>query len=760
MRKIYLSLVAILFSTLLFSQTSGGPDAYGYTWKNSNHSVSPPTYNWVDITVIGEPVMGLADDNIIGPFSNSSGFQFYWYPTPTFYIGSNGFISFNGNNIASPFPPSIPLSSGANNWISPMLADLNFSGTGNPAQCYFYSSIDSLVVSYINVPFWYNSTAGYTGSCTFQIILNKVDKSITYNYQSMNLGTATLDNAIGIENVSGNIGLQSMIDVLPGNLFTIKYYYPSVVTYAVTDGGTNWNDNDKNAGVFIKKGVSMAMTTNLKNFGNQSLSNFGATFNVKNSNGIQQATGTVSNISLTAGNDTTVTFSTQFYPTTTGRFSYNTTVTGIAGDMVASNNSIKQEINVIDTSVAIMILDYTDGIPDGGGLGWNGGGGGVGIYVEPPAYPCKVINSRFMITANDVTTPQGFYAKIYDDNGPSGSAGTLLDSVYVSPNNFNIGSYVTVPVVNQNIIIDNGGVYLFWDMGGPNINIGRDTTSPISRRTFEVLGNSWADYRDKYTEDFLIGLGVSFTPPVADYSFDTIFTPIINFTDQSVGTPTSWLWDFDDNGATSIVQNPSYTFVTSGNHNVCLISTNSHGSDTICKVVNISNYPPTANFTYSIATMPTISFTDLSVFTPTAWQWDFDDSGNDTSSLQNPVYAFTADGSHNVCLIASNAYGSSASYCTTINITGTGIYEITAQNLLLVFPNPVSDIATIKIESSSNYQNLKMKCYNILGEAIDLDYTVSSNKIEFKKGLLSAGTYVFEITNNNVKIGKGKFFVK
>lgn len=760
MRKIYLTLSAVFFSALLFAQTSGGPDAYGYTWKNSNHSVSPPTYSWFDITGIGDMVYGLADDNIIGPFTNSNGFQFYWYPTPSFYIGSNGFISFNGNNIASPFPSSIPLSTGANNWISPMLADLNFSGANNPAQCYYYSNADTLCVSFINVPFWYNSSVGYTGSCTFQIILNKVDKSITYNYQSMSLGTATLDNAIGIENVTGSIGLQTMIDALPGNLFTIKYYYPTTVTYAVTDGGVNWNDNERNGGIFVKKGSPVTLRSNFKNFGNQNLPSFSAGFNIISAINTTVASGTASNLSLTAGNDTLITFANSFTPTTTGQYRYKTFVSGITGDMVNSNNSLQQEINVIDTALSTMILDYSDGIPDGGGLGWNGGGGGIGIYVQPPVYPVKVVSSRFLITANSSTIPVGFFAKIYKDDGPNGQAGTLLDSVYVPVSNFTIGTYVTVPTANQNVIIDSGGVYLFWDMGGNGINIGRDTTGPISRRTFEVLGNNWADYRDKFTEDFLMGISVQHTAPYSDFIFDTIATPVVNFTDKSLGSPISWHWDFDDNGATSTLQNPSHNFVNLGNHNVCLIVTSAYGSDTTCKNVSIYSYLPVANFTYNVLSMPTVSFYDASTHSPTIWHWDFDDSGNDSSNLQNPVYQFKTNGYHNVCLIASNSYGSSASHCVSISVTGTGIDEISTEKLLLIYPNPVRDKASIKIESGLNYKNLKLICYNVLGEVVPVFYRVSSNEITFNRSQLSKGIYFFEIYDNNTKIGKGKFILE
>ncbi len=594
MKKILFFLLTCLISIPLYSQTSGGPDAYGYTWKNSNHTVNPPVFGWLDISGYGNEVTGLADDNVIGPYGGSAGFQFYWYPTPQFWIGSNGYLSFAGNNIAAPFPATIPSSAGSNNFIGMMMSDLNFSGANNPAECYMYYNADTLVVSYVNVPFWYNNTQGYTGSNTFQVILSKVDNSITINYLSTNLGTVsatTFDCAVGIENNTGTLGLSSIIDVLPADSLTVKFYYPDTVTYAVTDASVLWNDNMDNGGIFVKKNApAMSLKANYKNTGNQNLSSFTARDTIYNFYNFIQSSGNASVPPLVVGADTTVTFSNTWSPTVTGIYSFNSGLTGVSGDMVASNNVIQQEIVVVDTSQTTFTLEYTDGTADGGGLGWNGGNGGVGVYIEPPIYPVEIVSTRYFITANAVS-PVGFYAKIYDDNGPNGTAGTMLDSVYVPPTSITTNTYTTVNAGNSNLIIYSGGVYVCWYMAAAEINIGRDVTPPISRRTYEVLGGSWSDYRDRYTEDFLIGLNVSIAAvPQASFSVNMNNSPSIAFTDQSTNSPTSWFWNFDDGGGTdtSHQQNPTYVFQSAGNHNVCLTATNSVGmSLPYCQNVNI-----------------------------------------------------------------------------------------------------------------------------------------------------------------------------
>ncbi|NLJ07441.1 MAG: PKD domain-containing protein [Sphingobacteriales bacterium] len=665
-------LVSVLISSFAFSQTAGGPDTYGYTWKNSNHNSSPPPFSWVDITTRGTQVIGLGDDNYIGPIYLSSPFHYYWYDINKFYIGSNGYVSFDGNNIASPFPASIPLSSGANNWIAPLMADLNFSGTNNPGKCYYFVNSDSIVISYIDVPFWVNATTPYTGQNTFQIVLSRLDSSITFNYLITNMGTLTsIDDAVGIENSTGTIGISNYIDVLPPDTMSIKYYYPKVVTYQVTDAGIRWNDNTKNGGIFLKKdGGQYSLKSNIRNFGNQNIGNFTIYDTVLNSSSQVVSAGSKTISSLGVGIDSTITFPNTFNPSNAGTYQFITSIVGLTTDMVASNNRMIQEIIVVDTTPKTVTLDYSDGSSNGG-LGWNGGGGGIAEYFEPPFYPCKIVSTRFYITAN-ATTPVGFYAKIYDDNGPNGSHGTLLDSVYVSPSSISLNTYLTINTASSNIKITSGGVYLYWEMGGAGINLGRDNTPPISRRTYEVLAGSWADYRSIDVEDFLMSINIEHTYPYADFTADSSADPKITFSDKSSNSPTSWKWDFGDNSSYSYQQNPSHTYTANGTYKVCLTASNTDGSNTLCKYQTVRKVPPVAAFSADTLSDPKVTFTDNSTNIPTSWYWDFDDKGG-FSTAKNPVYTFQVNGIHKVCLKVTNA-GGSDSTCKYIKITKAAPY--------------------------------------------------------------------------------------
>ena len=129
-----------LFFTINSFALSGGPDLFGYTWKDSNEP-GGPTYSWVDITSPELQIFGLGDDNARGPFSmdnnSNTPFNFYWYQVSELWIGSNGYISFGNINLASIFP-SIPDSNdNKHNFIAGIMADLTFMGAGNPAECYY-----------------------------------------------------------------------------------------------------------------------------------------------------------------------------------------------------------------------------------------------------------------------------------------------------------------------------------------------------------------------------------------------------------------------------------------------------------------------------------------------------------------------------------------------------------------------------------------------------------------------------------------------
>jgi gliding motility-associated-like protein len=136
---------------------------------------------------------------------------------------------------------------------------------------------------------------------------------------------------------------------------------------------------------------------------------------------------------------------------------------------------------------------------------------------------------------------------------------------------------------------------------------------------------------------------------------------IVNFTDQSTGSPTQWRWDLG-NGVISTLRNPSATYFTPGTYTVKLTIHNATGADSIVKTNLITVYAnPVVAFSASDTTgcfpLP-VHFTDQSTAgsgSIASWQWDFGD-GN-LSPAANPSHTYTAAGNFTVTLKVTNASG-------------------------------------------------------------------------------------------------------
>ena len=176
---------------------SGGPDAFGYTWIDSDEEGGPdPT--WIEINFCGIPI-GSGDDSNEGPFE--LGFPFYFYGTEynSVRVSTNGFLSFTSTATSYTNQP-IPSSDEPNAILAPFWDDLNPTNGG---QMYYFSWGDHFVVQWDEVPLYSGG-----GAETFQVVIYD-DGRILFNYKTV---IASNSCTIGIENESGTDGLQVAFD--------------------------------------------------------------------------------------------------------------------------------------------------------------------------------------------------------------------------------------------------------------------------------------------------------------------------------------------------------------------------------------------------------------------------------------------------------------------------------------------------------------------------------------------------------------------
>lgn len=528
MKKILLVLAALTaLTTASQAQTSGGPDAFGYTWRDSNDP-NGPAYNWIDIVNAPDAsqVAGLSDDNNIAS-SIGFPFHFYWYDVNSIWIGSNGYLGFSNSPIAAPIPP-IPASTQPNNYIAVFAADLNFNKVGpttlgNIAECWKWTSADndSLIISWINAPFWVDPTAGsgleYDGSNTFQLILSTIDSSITFQYQSQ-IGTYTNTTdflTLGIENNSGNVGLQHSHDAYPVANYAVKYYYPANSTFQVSDASTSFVNNSESGGLFLSKrstlvGGPFELSGEAKNSGNTTLNPFVVSGNVKSiSNASQVLVGggvvTTDTIqSLTPGQTQSFVYPKKWQPATAGTFTFNSKTT-LVGDATPTNDPKACELVVVDTTTLSTRLVFDANAASTANISWSGGNAGVGVEIPLPYYPCKISTLHALIATNPNNV--SYCLKLYDNSGPNGTPGVLLDSVWVDSTTIVTGAYSDI-ALSSPIIASTSSVFLEWFMLGDGIGIGTVATGPFSNRTYEVFANNWSIYRSRESQDFCLGLSI------------------------------------------------------------------------------------------------------------------------------------------------------------------------------------------------------------------------------------------------------------
>ena len=182
----------------------GGPDAFGYKWKDSNEP-GGPQYVWNSITGTGTQITNWIatgsvdprDDGYAGPFNIGFNFKFYGEIKTQLYVHTNGLIVFapvNGGWISN---YNIPNSSDPNAFAAPFWDDLDGKIQGT---VHYKQETDKFIIQFTN---WqkYGATAS---SFTFQIVLSKSGR-ITYYYNNLvgDLNSCT----VGIEGPGGTTGL-------------------------------------------------------------------------------------------------------------------------------------------------------------------------------------------------------------------------------------------------------------------------------------------------------------------------------------------------------------------------------------------------------------------------------------------------------------------------------------------------------------------------------------------------------------------------
>jgi ABC-type glycerol-3-phosphate transport system substrate-binding protein len=172
---------------------NGGPDAFGYTWVDSDEPTGP-VFDWVDIRGVGTRISMSGDDRNAGPLPIGFSFPYYENSFETFRVCTNGWVSFTSSSTQYS-NRSLPSSNAPPNLLALFWDDLYFPAS----NAWFHNDGSRLVVQFQNVP-----RLGGGGPYTMEVILYPSGRIL---YQYLDVAPPTTSATIGIQNAARNDGL-------------------------------------------------------------------------------------------------------------------------------------------------------------------------------------------------------------------------------------------------------------------------------------------------------------------------------------------------------------------------------------------------------------------------------------------------------------------------------------------------------------------------------------------------------------------------
>ena len=224
------------------------------------------------------------------------------------------------------------------------------------------------------------------------------------------------------------------------------------------------------------------------------------------------------------------------------------------------------------------------------------------------------------------------------------------------------------------------GVFYKWDMGDGsgfiNFPFGPKTYSYAIAATYTVKLVAFIPFGGMCSDTDQVVITVLPGPTCTFACSPTqSCVPLIGvtYTDNTVGPPVAWLWDFGNLNTSTLQVPPAQTYTFAGTHTVLLIITAANGCQSSNTQTIQVDAPPTGSFSATQVCAGSITtFTNLTVGA-TSYTWNFGDA-SPTSTVVNPTHLYAGGGTYTVTLTSSNGI------CT-------GTYTNTAFVMALPIPN-------------------------------------------------------------------------
>jgi hypothetical protein len=455
----------------------GGPDSFGYRWKDSNDP-GGPVFNWVNISVIGTEITpwphGTVDDGYTDPISLGMTFTYYGIDYTSVVVSTNGWASFLTQTNSYLSNVAIPTAAAPNALLAVDWDDLD---GGTVGHCYYYSDVaqNRFIVSWVNWPYYPDPA----GPHDFQIIINSSDSSVVYQYGSGDYTHTSM--TVGIENETGTIGLQLAYNTAyPTNNLATRFYRPPTLAH---DVGV---DAILSPGSFTYKDTTYTVSSKVKNFGSNTETNVDVGFIIKDTTGTTVYNHTYIVPTLPPDAESTITFEAAWVPGE-GKTHTMKSFTSLGSDLDRTNDTTRATTYTFayhGTGGPVGYWSYADNNSGGPAFNWielaglgdtihfasrddnNAGFQNMGLNFQffGGLYSrISVCTNGWMSFTDSTSTALGNLA-MPDPTLPNALVALLWDDLYIPTTGKVIKHY---DAVNNQFIVEYDSVE-FYPSGGPD----------------------------------------------------------------------------------------------------------------------------------------------------------------------------------------------------------------------------------------------------------------------------------------------------
>lgn len=323
--------------------------------------------------------------------------------------------------------------------------------------------------------------------------------------------------------------------------------------------------------------------------------------------------------------------------------------------------------------------------------------------------------------------------------------------------NMTVCSNGSFPILNAG----NQGVSYAWTLNGGPTGSSSSTLQAAAGGIYAVTVTN--QFGCTATDNMTVTTSPAPTAIFVNPGSGTAGVPV-NFTNNSVPLPLTYLWNFGDNSPMTNLLSPTHTYNSAGLYSVFLIVNNGVCSDTTIQQINIdwncAQIGLAANFTVTdtvFMDLSGIAVTNNLSVNATAYSWNFGD-GSPLQTTANPIHVYLSAGIFTVTLTAIN-YNCSTSISKTVVVVekhNASIANSMAESdAIIVYPNPTVGLFYIDLRNDLFASDAIVKVFDVSGRELQVSKSSFSNQIYVcDVANLPPGIYVVKVRS------KGATFIK